>query len=622
MNNTKNKIAFAISIAIVSGAYAENKLPSVEVVSRPIIEEVAIDEFAGVTAVIKDDQIRDQNAADIASALRRTPGVQISRYNPVGSFGGDQGGAVFIRGMGLSRPGSEIKTYIDGVPFYMPVWNHPLLDMLPVNGMKSITVHKSPQLQINGNNFASVNLETKDATEEGVVGNARVSAGSFNTVMEQFDIAGKSDDFTYSFAQGYAKSDGHRPNADGELANGMGKLGFRINQSWSVGASLLAVSTKAGDPGDSPARYEISANTASAFVNHKHENWSGEFRIYRNAGTTKWLNYTNNGTPGSNGVYDFNMDGVRWKENFMPWKNANILAGLDYDTVTGLSDGTALPSLRITSPHVAINQKIEINSDWAITPSVGIRNYNHSQFTSKTAPHAGVTLSSEKISYFFNNSKGINYPGLEGAALSLAIPGGVFNNLGNWTQLTPEEVDHSEIGAKFTPSEDTQLDVSYFQDSVNNRFVFQPFGSGFFNSGAYKMRGAELSLRQKLSSNWSFFGGYTKLDPSISNLPYTPKNAFTAGLNGNIGLFKVVFDAQYQSETVALTRSRANGSSNTSPVSGFVVANMRLAHPLQALGKKGEVFVMVENLFNKDYAYRSGYPMPGRWGQVGLSTSF
>jgi len=57
----------------------------------------------------------------------------------------------------------------------MPVWNHPLLDMLPVNGMKSITVHKSPQLQINGNNFASVNLETKNATEEGVVGNASIS---------------------------------------------------------------------------------------------------------------------------------------------------------------------------------------------------------------------------------------------------------------------------------------------------------------------------------------------------------------------------------------------------------------------------------------------------------------
>ena len=44
--------------------------------------------------------------------------------------GGDEGGAVYVRGLGASRPGSEIKTYVDGIPFYMGVWNHALLDLL------------------------------------------------------------------------------------------------------------------------------------------------------------------------------------------------------------------------------------------------------------------------------------------------------------------------------------------------------------------------------------------------------------------------------------------------------------------------------------------------------------
>ena len=39
------------------------------------------------------------NAADLGTALRRTPGVNISRYNPIGSFGGAEGGGIFIRGM-------------------------------------------------------------------------------------------------------------------------------------------------------------------------------------------------------------------------------------------------------------------------------------------------------------------------------------------------------------------------------------------------------------------------------------------------------------------------------------------------------------------------------------------
>jgi iron complex outermembrane receptor protein len=55
---------------------------------------------------------------------------------------------------------------------------------------------------------------------------------------------------------------------------------------------------------------------------------------------------------------------------------------------------------------------------------------------------------------------------------------------------------------------------------------------------------------------------------------------------------------------------------------GFAVANARVSYPIPELGKKGEVFVMVENIFNQQYAYRPGYPMPSTWGSIGLSASF
>ena len=139
----KKLIAVALSCAAAMPVWAQTaQLPTVTVVANPIIEEVRTDAYSAVSAVVTESQLKDLNAVDLASALRRTPGVSISRYNPVGSFGGDQGGAVMIRGMGASRPGAEIMTYIDGIPFYMPNWGHPLLDMLPVNGMSSITVLK------------------------------------------------------------------------------------------------------------------------------------------------------------------------------------------------------------------------------------------------------------------------------------------------------------------------------------------------------------------------------------------------------------------------------------------------------------------------------------------------
>ena len=115
------KITLAVFLTITASAEAATDVfaPKVPVTSKPILEEIVVDEYSSVSAVTTEDQLRDQNALDLASALRRTPGIEISRYNPVGGFGGDQGGAVFIRGMGVSRPGSEIKTYIDGIPFYI-----------------------------------------------------------------------------------------------------------------------------------------------------------------------------------------------------------------------------------------------------------------------------------------------------------------------------------------------------------------------------------------------------------------------------------------------------------------------------------------------------------------------
>lgn len=51
------------------------------------------------------------------------------------------------------------------------------------------------------------------------------------------------------------------------------------------------------------------------------------------------------------------------------------------------------------------------------------------------------------------------------------------------------------------------------------------------------------------------------------------------------------------------------------------MVNLRAAHALQVLGPRGEVYLAVENLGDRRYAYRPGYPMPERSGQVGVNLS-
>jgi iron complex outermembrane receptor protein len=90
-------------------------LDDIIVVDSPIIEGNEVDRYAGQKTVVTESQISDLNAQDLGTAMRRTPGVNISRYNMIGSFGGGSGGAMFIRGQGSSRPGAEIKTLVDGI---------------------------------------------------------------------------------------------------------------------------------------------------------------------------------------------------------------------------------------------------------------------------------------------------------------------------------------------------------------------------------------------------------------------------------------------------------------------------------------------------------------------------
>src|SRR5687768_1451890 len=50
------------------------QLPPVVVTANPIIDQVKVDSFSSTSAIVTERQLHDQNAFDLATALRRTPG--------------------------------------------------------------------------------------------------------------------------------------------------------------------------------------------------------------------------------------------------------------------------------------------------------------------------------------------------------------------------------------------------------------------------------------------------------------------------------------------------------------------------------------------------------------------
>lgn len=637
-----------VAMCLAGGAFAQQAIDTVTVTASPIIESNNVDSFASFSTKVTDSQIKDLGALDLTAALRMTPGVQISRFNEVGSYNGNQGGSVYIRGLGASRPGSEIKTYLDGVPVYMGIWNHPLMDLLPLNGVGAIEVDKGPNPMRSGNNLAAVNLQTKRATTEGVQGEVNASVGSFATKVLQANMVGKSDDIDYSLAGGDIKSDGARANGDASLQNAMGKLTKKIDRNWSVGGSFLSVNNDVGDPGVSTlptytynnaltpktngvGRNVSKTNLLTAFVSHQHGGWKGELKVYQNTGEN---NLTQDPVWG-NFASKFDMSGFKFREEFVPWANGKMVAGLDQDSVSGSINGAGsngtkdVPTFRITSPYVGYSHAVQMGDGWLLQPSVGLRNYTSNVYSSKTAPNVGTSLSNDRTTYYANYTEGVLYPGAETYALANAIPGD-FQTNSQWNTIKPTTNKHTEVGVKQAISTKTQIDLSFFQDQISNRYTWTSRwavgGTGTWGNTLpdYKINGAELSLSHQLDSQWKVFGGVTSLDSSgldsNNQLPYAPKTAISLGVTGRVNGYKLSMDAQHQSSMYSLNQDR--GSYTASQVGSFTAANARVAYSTTSLGKRGEVYAQINNLFNANYQYNAGYPMPGRNFRVGLIASF
>lgn len=639
---THKIFCYGVSLALcgmagtVLAESAAVELPDSLVIGSPVIDENSTDAFGSLTTVVGQEQIRDLNALDLSSALRRTPGVTVSRFNPVGSFGGAEGGAVYIRGLGASRPGSEIKTYIDGVPFYMGVWNHPLLDLLPINGMQSINVHKGPQPQTFGNTFAAIDLTPRQAASgDNQHGELQLTGGSFRTFTDQATLTGRSGAWDYSLAQGAAHSDGDRADGDGRLNNGLARIGYQLNDNWSASLLTLHADNQASDPGQKglPATKMGDFNTrgtlAALSLAHEYEQAQGSLKLYHNEGRGSALDQA--GLDGDT-ITNFSMQGLRWEESLQPWQGGGVALGLEVDESKGdvafrriapaPQDAYDAPTLRLVSPHAALSQAIDLNQDWTLTPSAGIRSYDHNVYESSTAPHAGVLLSTTDVEFRANVSRGINYPGLETSVLSHLIPA-----LGqSWKELEPEQLDHQELGVKFNPTSSATLDLAVFKDKLKDRylFAFPPAVSqpAYVNLGDYDMRGVEATWQQNWNQHWSSFVGFTSLDPSLKSLPYAPERSISVGTTYETGPWRLSADAQYQSSMYVLQEERVEGASNVEQVDGFTVVNLRVGHAVPQLGEVGEVFVAVENLFGRDYAYRTGYSMPSTSAQLGVKMGF
>lgn len=613
-------------------------LEEVKVVSSPIIEGNRVDRFANETTTISKEQIWDLNAPDVTSALRRTPGVTISRFNNIGSFGGGEGGAILIRGRGASRPGAEISVMVDGAPAYLSVWNHPLLDYLSVDPANSITVYKGPQPLNFGNGLAAIDMTPKFMEHEGFKTRITAQYGSYNTPQETAETGGKVGRFDYYATQSYRYSTGHRPNSNGLLTSYSGRVGCDLTDNWNAHATVIHTDNYATDPGpegylgDRDGRFDTRDwHMVATLANNYTDLAKGTLKVYWNSAKGYWYNQAGSANDTKT---DSDLYGFRAKQKLALWQGGEIAFGADMDWISGETEFTTdsggdshfdRMTWSIFSPFLGLSQMIGSKDGFFVTPSGGLRYYGHSEFQSEWAPQAGIVFGYKDLEFHGTYSRGINYPGLNVAVFSQ----NVITSLGrSWHGLKAETMDHFEVGASYAYRKLLKLDVTAFSDEGHNRYVMYPATGrprGFTNYGTYSLWGLEATATYSPTKDLSLFAGLNAMGHSPKYMPYIPNLSLSFGANYRfLDHFKITADAQYVDEMYVFSEARRLDTSNTTKVDGYWLVNAKFSYlfTLERPKTDVELFLAVQNATDTFYKYRSGYPMPGTGVSGGLALTF
>ena len=665
-----------------SGAADENitRFEEIVVTTSPLPNPVTplVSRYATQHNVVTKEQIKDQNGTDFPSALRNVPGVMFQSKN---LMGGQSSHSMYIRGRGASHPSSDFAVLYDDVPRFGALFGQVMGDGLALSTIGSIEILKSPQPAEFGSGYALVNVRPRYLNKEGRELAVDVMGGSFYTFAQSLAAGIKKGPYDIYAGQSWASTEGHRDHSRAQQQNYYFNSGYDIAPNWNVRflANYVDSQTIAPRPETIPSpansvnwpmaeRFDTRTFLTTLSVNNSYEKARGYIKAYLNDTEFDLLQELNKGVrygKESGGLWsrqELVLYGVRAKERFVFWPGGEVVVGADLDfselknrqrtysglAVPGINGGRAervwdFPTTVVFSPYGAVSHLFGSLAGPHAIPSAGYRYMRHNEFKSASSYQAGLVAGYARTDINLNFAHGVNYP-LPVVVMNMVltdIP--VVNPALYWQNIKPEVVDHYEAGLSHTWPEKGSVNVTYFQDKGKDRFQAYMFGAVpvSFNDaiGRYRIRGVEISGTFMPLKDMELFAGATWLRARArggdgieqDHMPYTPGFQAQAGFSWLfLEHIKFRLDAQYLRDVYAATSARSGNFNFTmltdqNKLKDFVVVNGRLGYlfDLKQLSLQGsEIYVAVNNIFNRHYEYDKGYPMPGVTAFAGLTLKF
>jgi len=613
-------------------------LDEVVVRQAPILADTVVTPYADRVDRVGPDQIRGLNAQDLASALRRQPGVTVSRYNLIGAYGGADGGSVFIRGHGSSRPGTEIALMFDGIPRFVGVWTHPLMDMHSIDVAQAIEVYKSPQPVLVGNMaFGAVNTLPKRASVPGSQSRTLVAYGAHDTRVLRAEVGLVEDEIDVYAVASHRSSDGHRRRSDGRADLFYARAGVQLREAWHTAFQFMHTEAWAHDPGREgapptprPERFDTENDFYLLTLSHRHDRAEGYIKGYYDDGSILWEQWHRPPPPPFpaqtlDTETTYRNYGVRMRETLGTPQQMQWIVGLDLDVYGGSVEerfGQA-PTLefdrlmfRNLSPYLLVHRTF--GEALRLTPSAGVRYTDSRYFDPTLGGQGGLTLQQGGTTLYAQTSRAHNYAGVYGAVLAAK-----WNQGDVWKDLDPERIDHREAGIQQRVSTWMDVTVSAFHSEVSDALrLSPPPRPRLENIGGYTLRGLEAQTGLTPFSPLRLFVGGTWNNPQPADVPNVPEWTVSGGCTYTpLPRITVNLDVEFVDRQTVINPRFGEPQE---PVDRYTLISARAGYRLRPDDHdwNGEVFVAGENLTDQAYAYRPGYPMPGATWMAGLSLEF
>lgn len=585
---------------------------------------IGITDFGKSVVSFTGKNIQLNGSFNIVDILKDVPGVYFSKANILNFNAGSMTPSVFkLRGLG-EMPNSGILVVVDDRPQSMAIFRHQLFDTLSLDNVERIDIIKGPNSVESGNQAVAgvINITTKKPKEDGVKTTLAAGIGNYTTQDYYLNNMLKSGSFDYSISAGYKSTAGKRPNSDSYQQNYSGKVGYDINNEIRTEINAGYNNIIFFNPGPLGSIWDRYLEACDM------KQFSGDIRFtrdldeektkvifYVDAGFNDFIKNSPNYTvpkpvtiQGSDNRFE--NYGVRIMHEMVIVPGNLTKIGFDWQYFGGRFENfPPNPSFKKIeerhendyAPYFTVAQKVGMFSIM-----FGLRYGINTVWEDELIPQAGFAMSLwEKQKIYINASKGYKTP---------AMGQVIFNNYVDG--LKPESYWQYEAGLEHEIFDSLLYRVSVYQMQGSNLLQVDPSDNLYKNTGNILFRGIEGGIDLRLFEVLKIGLNSSYIDPreKTANFSYLTGKSYV-----NVSLLDNRLELKIEAE---FAKDRFAKDNRDDKLDDYLIYNTGINYSTLIAGTDTGFYVDFENILDKQYEVKKGYPVPGFLVKGGMSVKF